>query len=195
MTYCTKCGAKIPDNSKFCPNCGAIIIQNNQKNVPPPPKRSMQKGVIKSLENDVKNILKSKIDESVKNENTTEKLSENIDFPNDTNESLQKHHSRNIWLVLYFIFAFLLAYLFNHQDEIMGMTFFTFVILIAYLIRRKKEKPFNILLKVILILQGILVFSLIMTNLQLAEDSLLQNILLIPFILTIIMLLIKGNKK
>lgn len=32
MKYCDKCGQKLADNSKFCPNCGKRFNCSNQEN-------------------------------------------------------------------------------------------------------------------------------------------------------------------
>ena len=28
--YCSKCGYKVPDGSKFCPNCGAKLVREER---------------------------------------------------------------------------------------------------------------------------------------------------------------------
>ncbi len=33
--FCSKCGAKLPENSKFCPSCGAAAAKNGQSNTNP----------------------------------------------------------------------------------------------------------------------------------------------------------------
>lgn len=101
---------------------------------------------------------------------------------------------------LFPIYIFLnipLFYLNNGYEEISGILIFSAIVLIGYYVRRNKEKPFNILIKIVLVLQLVLVFSTIMMNLEhffINFYSLLWATILILFLISILLLLVKGNK-
>jgi len=39
MVFCQKCGAQLPEGTKFCTNCGAVV-SNQSPSTPPPPTQS-----------------------------------------------------------------------------------------------------------------------------------------------------------
>lgn len=202
MAYCTNCGHQISDTTKFCPNCGVnvnTVTQNKEDAVPPPPKRSVQKGVVKSLKNQTSNYLKKKTKETVK-PNLSKKDQTRKEFSEPTNEieSTEKKDNKiaTKWMIYYFIITIILTSLYGSYEEVQGISIFSIIIIITYFFRRNKDKPFNIVLKIFLVLQVLLVFSTLMTNLQYLENgnSLFATLLLAPLCFVIIMLIIKGNK-
>jgi hypothetical protein len=40
--YCTECGAKIPDDAKFCPFCSKPVITGERRPISPPPMQPYQ---------------------------------------------------------------------------------------------------------------------------------------------------------
>ena len=201
MAYCTNCGTEIKNESKFCPSCGTkTALDANKSKRRPPPKRKMQKGVVKSLQDETTNYVKSKVKETIIQEvpKTKQKLKDDTGSQTlDKNTKTTKKGNKK-WVILYFVFSFSLLYLFNEEDEIIGLAFFSIIVLITYFVRKKKEKPFNIFLKIILSLQVLLSISILMMNLEYMSSngySVLAVLLNTLLIFTIIMLFFKGNKK
>lgn len=200
MPYCINCGNQVDENVKFCPNCGAKLnfnINNTDTEVPPPPKRKMQKGVVKSLQDKIPEIGKriNKEIPDLDSLNKTKKVNEQDEtIPNKTVSSQSKMSVK--WLIVYAIFNFLIYTFYGGEDEVKGIVFFTVITAFMLWFRRNKEKPVNLVLKIILILQAVLTFSVLMTNLQYLENehSLLASILLAPLTFSILMLIFKGNK-
>ncbi len=198
MAYCTDCGTKIEATTKFCPNCGANLKKSTEKKRKPP-KIDMEKGVIKSLKEETSNTIKSKVKKTLTPKIPKEKLTFADTVEQDapkthvekSNEPIQK------WMLFYFIINFILVLLYSGQEEVMGISFFSSIIIIAYWIRRKKEKPLNLVLKIVLILQTLLVVSTLMQNLEYMadnSDSAIAVLLLAIFTFVNIKLLIVKNK-
>ncbi len=199
MSYCVNCGSKIDSTTKFCPSCGEKVVSETQKKRKPP-KMEMDKGVVKSLKEETSNFIKSKVKKTVTPKISKEKLTvadtvtqENYtrSKPINTKNPIQK------WMIFYFVINFILLYLYSGQKEVIGISLFSSIIIISYLIRRKKEKPFNLVLKIVLILQILLVVSTLFQNIEFMADntdSAIAVVLLAAFIFINIKLLIVKNK-
>ncbi len=142
--------------------------------------------------------MKSKAKESLSNNPITGKL-----FKDTSSEIIDKSPSADIkkapirLMGLYLLLSALLLMSGRISEEIVGIEIFSFFILLGYGIRYKREKPFNWLLKIILILQVVLIVSFIMTQGEfLFYDifSILIALSLVALFIVNIMLLIKGNK-
>ncbi len=201
MAYCTNCGNKIKENSKFCPNCGTKIETLDTKiERKPPPKRRMEKGAVKSLKKEIKNTVTSKIENTISNQT----LSKNILNDNDANPKIKDNKAASsLWksakktIIFYLLLSILLLILQQKSDEITGVQYFSIFILVAYAFRHKKEKPFNWLLKILLTLQLILIFSIFMTQLEFFFYNLfsfLAGLTLLGLFIVNLLLLFKGNK-
>jgi uncharacterized Zn finger protein (UPF0148 family) len=200
MPYCINCGTSLNNEIKFCPNCGVKIEANITEKAGKPVKKKMQKGVVKSLQKETSNYVKSKIKETVLQKTPKENLATNNNIKNieteDKNVIKQKKTSKN--LILFYVLLNVLLFSFGlSSDDIMGVKFFSVLILIIYFIRHKKEKPFNWLLKIILGLQAILLLSIFMTQSEYLFAnflSFLTTLSLLGLFIVILLLLFKGNK-
>lgn len=198
MAYCTNCGTENKNNSKFCPNCGTEIAVNSDKSRRrPPPKRKMQKGVVKSIQDETKKYVKSKAEESFTSKIPKEKviksgISETRTIENKTtvSETASSKKTINNWTWIYIIMNGLLILLNIQSDEVMGVLIFSVLILGIVFFRRKNEKPYNWLVKIILVVQLVLLLALIIEDLEYFS---LVTLLLIGVLITNIILLFKGN--
>ena len=198
MPYCSNCGTSLNNKIKFCPNCGvkieAYLTKKTEKSV----KNKMEKGVVKSLQNKTSNYVKSKTKEMVLQKPPKENLATNNDpqIKKEKSDIKTKKDTKNL-IVFYVLLNILLFSFGQGSDDIMGVKFFSVVILIIYFIRHKKDKPFNWLLKIILGLQLILVFSIFMSQSEYLFTnfiSFLTTLSLIGLFIVILLLIFKGNK-
>jgi len=212
MSYCNNCGTKISSNSKFCPNCGnKISIQTEKSKRRSPPKRKMQKGVVKSLQDETPQVMESELKEhffsDIQN-NVEEKLSKftdhnfdgEDDFYEDEIEEKSLKNTKSYKTTLIWIYAILnmsLLSFSNVNEMILGYMFYTVIIIIVIFIRIKKEKTFNWLLKILLVLQILTAMSVIvMSNMEyMFEQPVFVSSILIGLLITKLLMLIKGNSK
>ena len=189
MAFCTHCGSQLIPNAKFCPSCGGNISMSNKK----PKKDShsayheiMHKRVPKSIKDKVKNSITEKTKDFVK-EKTQEFVEESFSNSNDneisaaTNQNtlttdLDKERSKKVkrWMLFYILFNIPLYFINTGDDEVTGVLIFSAAVLVGYLIyalQKKKEKPYHISLKIVLILQSLLAVSGIMSYLEYGTDS------------------------
>lgn len=114
-----------------------------------------------------------------------------------SNQQFAQNEASKKWLLVYIVVNILFV-LFNHgSEEITGILIFSAAIFLIYFIRRKKDKPFNIVLKTLLVLQSILAFSTIMVGLEYITSSAYSMIVfacLALLILVDIKLIFNGNK-
>jgi len=184
MAFCTHCGAQLILNAKFCPSCGEGVPKTNKK--PKKDSRSaydeiMHKRVPKSIKDKVKNTFEEKTQDFIK-EKTQEIIEETISKPKASPKSsvtkqkapatnLDKDLSKKVkkWILYYVLVNIPLYFINTGDDEILGVLIFSVAVLVGYIIyslKKKKEKPYTILLKIILILQGLLAISGIMQRLE-----------------------------
>jgi hypothetical protein len=211
MSYCNKCGTKIPNNSKFCPNCGNKTASNPKKrNRGSAPKREMQKGVVKSLQDNASQSFKKKIKDDFFSDDhraIEEKLSRlkeqqvNVedDFTNEEPVKSKPTRSKayKIKLLLIYIILNVVLYLFSYFNEmIVGYMFYSIIIFIVTLIRIGKEKTFNWVLKLLLLLQIIMGLAVIlMSSVEYEyEQPVSTTAILIGLLITKMLMLVKGNK-
>ncbi len=100
-------------------------------------------------------------------------------------------------MLYYFLLSIIIYFFSSESEEIAGVLFFSGVIILLYLIRMGNEKPISIILKILLVLQGILMLSTIIISLEFIGDS-FSVILSIPTLIALISLavtlIINGNK-
>ena len=194
MAFCTNCGTNNKNNSKFCPNCGTeIAVDSNKSKRRPPPKRKMQKGVVKGIQDETTNFVKSKLKETLIPKAPIEKLTTNTisETQNAENKTTSNKNTINKWTWIYIIFNGLLILLNIQSEEVMGVVVFSVIILAIVFFRRKKDKPYNWIAKIILIIQLVLLFALIVDDLEYFS---LVTLLLIGVFISNVILLFKGNK-
>jgi len=207
MKYCTNCGSVLNDETKFCAGCGEKASLPSEKGKKPSKKKSdtnnMEKGVVKSLKKETSNYVKSKIkntissnpdiSKSIKKSSTLQDVFQS----NPTNKIDSNSNPAKKLMIYYFLLNIPLYFINTSDDEILGILFFSVILLISYFIRIKKEKPFNIILKIIMGLQLLLMFASVMINLENLFSSIASVIAVITLIALIYVtgkLLIKGNK-
>jgi len=207
MKYCTNCGSVLNDETKFCAGCGEKASLPSEKGKKPSKKKSdtnnMEKGVVKSLKKETSNYVKSKIkntissnpdiSKSIKKSSTLQDVFQS----NPTNKIDSNSNPAKKLMIYYFLLNIPLYFINTSDDEILGILFFSVILLITYFIRIKKEKPFNIILKIIMGLQLLLMFASVMINLENLFSSIASVIAVITLIALIYVtgkLLIKGNK-
>ncbi|MEX1383137.1 zinc-ribbon domain-containing protein [Lutibacter sp.] len=222
MAFCTQCGTEIIKGAKFCTGCGASISTLKEdiepdKNKDAAYKDTMHKRVSKSL----KDSLKSSVEEprsagtEAKKfvENEAKKIIEdgfsktNNNAPKPTQEITNKATNKTTsktstkgqkWILFYIIINILLVLFNSGSDEITGVIIFSVIVGVIYFFRKKKEKPFNIIAKIVLVLQAILAFSYIIQLIQFVGADVLFIIVIICLVLLIIInvkLIVSGNKK
>lgn len=204
MSFCTDCGSKLIQNAKFCPSCGANISvpikkeSNKEKNSAYD--EIMHKRVRKSIKDKVQNSVKEKTEEFVKEKTqkfVEEKFSNSKTPPKPTATSqstpttdLDKERSKKVkrWMLFYILFNIPLYFINTGDDEVTGVLIFSAAVLVGYLIyalQKKKEKPYKISLKIVLVLQSLLAVSGIMSYLDGSNESALVAV--ISFALLVIL--------
>ncbi|MDD3357335.1 MAG: hypothetical protein PHP72_10510, partial [Dysgonamonadaceae bacterium] len=97
----------------------------------------------------------------------------------------------NIWTWIYLAINAILIYLGYRNDDVIGVMLFTIVILLLVFIRRNKPKPYNWVVKIVLILQAVV---LIAFTLERIEYLNIITLLMIILFLVNLRLIFKGNK-
>jgi len=207
MQYCSNCGSVLNEGSKFCSGCGNQVTglagEGKKSSKEKTDKPLMEKGVVKSLKKGATNHIKSKIQKPISHKpeiSKRTKIPKNNQKPfqnKSTNEIGKKSNSAKI-LMIYYLFLNIPLYFINtSDDEIIGILFFSAIIMLLFLIRMNKEKPINLILKIILGLQIVLMTASLMINLQKGFSSLTSIIAVITLAFLIYVsgkILLKGNK-
>ena len=119
----------------------------------------------------------------------------------DFNDDISASSFPNNTLVIYFILNFILMMGNSNSDEIMGIFIYTWIVLAIIFFRRHKEKPFNLFLNIFVFLQAVIVLATTMMTLEYVADGanglgvLVQLALLVLLLISIIVLLYKGNRR
>jgi predicted amidophosphoribosyltransferase len=114
-----------------------------------------------------------------------------------SNPQVAKNEPRKKWLLVYIVVNILFVLFNGGSEEITGILIFSVIIFLMYSIRRKKDKPFNIALKILLVLQSILAFSILMAGLEYLTSSAYSLIVFACLALLIVVdikLILNGNK-
>ncbi|MFA5297844.1 MAG: zinc ribbon domain-containing protein [Lutibacter sp.] len=202
MSYCSNCGHSLTEQNKFCPSCGTKVLGVAIKQHLTGYQEKMYKNVAVSLKKEGQNFVTSKAKETLssyaKNKfrttESTQAISE-IFKPErtDTNEekaTMSSTKKLNKWTWIYVILNGLLIYLGYQSGEVIGVLLFSVLILSIIFLRRKKENPYNWLVKIILVIQLIFLVALIVERLTYISTI---TLLLIGLLLTDLILLFKGN--
>jgi len=185
MAYCTNCGSKIIPGSKFCSKCGnEILITSNKTISEKYEKESSSDAELKQSQS----YLTSKI---------KEKPTQNI-----SKEAKVKKYKLAKRLMIYFFLLNIPIYFLNQgNNELLGILVLSVLEVIdflIFLIQKKKEKPFNSVLKIIFTLQILLILSYLIRNFEFIGDSVnsLVAIVILSLLLMVnIVLIAKGNKE
>ena len=100
---------------------------------------------------------------------------------------------------LYIIINILLEKILSFNNEIAGVAIYSLVIIISLYFRKDSKNPYNWFVNILLVLQGVLVFSIIIVALEhINATSIMQWLtlaLLILLFIVIVLLLYKGNRR
>jgi uncharacterized Zn finger protein (UPF0148 family) len=207
MSFCSNCGQKLATQIKFCPSCGTKISGVTSDLTSPQHlkeyQEKMYKNTVISLKDEGRKIIENKAKETFssfakhkfKTSESTQPIAEVFKpaktFNNEVNKPVSSASKINKWTWIYIVINALLVYFGNQLEEIVGVLFFSFFILLIVFIRRKKEKPYNWLVKIILVVQLIFLIALVADRL---ENITVITILLMGLLITNLMLLFNGNK-
>ncbi|MGB4846341.1 MAG: zinc ribbon domain-containing protein [Saprospiraceae bacterium] len=213
MQYCTQCGTVISSQAKFCPSCGLEMsfkspAVKEREQLP----EGMEKGVVKSLQDRSEDISEKQIKESVddlvpkKNAlemNTDDKHRQtgypplpgkHFSQPNEQRHDPDKEAGVSFWIWIYLIFNLVLGYLGYRIVNVMWILAISGFIIIGVWIRKGKLKPYNWLIKILIVGQIIILPELLYPRLQyMVIDAV--TILFVGILILDFLLLFKGNKK
>ena len=208
MKFCPNCGKELPEGVNFCPYCGYKLTKESDEVAKKEKSKKMSKGVTKSLKySDTAKTSETEVHAEKRITGTAsrkEKRSATKTMQEDLESaaigSIGKYSLPNNTIALYFILSFILLMGNVYSDEIMGIFIYTLIVLVIILIRRKKEKPFNWLLNIFIILQEVLVFAVGMMTVEYFEAEVIstdvvQLGLLVFLFVTILIMLYRGNKR
>ncbi len=138
-------------------------------------------------------------DKSTKKDLSQKTLKENLTSAENVtgNQQVAQKEPRKKWLFVYVVVNILFVIFYSGSEEIKGILIFSVLIFFIYSIRKKKAKPFNIFLKILLGLQIILAVSTIMIQLEYIMWSIYSLIVLSCLGLLVfvdIKLIFNGNK-
>ena len=212
MAFCTNCGTENKNNSKFCPNCGTeITVDSHKSRRRPPPKRKMQKGVVKSLQDQVPKTTEKKMKDYFFSDNSDQFVdssppsNQNFDsldgFSEENTDYSQgkekvKDSLKGKLLGFYVILNILLVLFSAGNEMLAGYMIYSLIIIIVISIRIKKEKTFNWVLKILIVLQILSSISILVLSLD-SYSYLLNTIAalaLIGLLVVKVLMLLKGNK-
>jgi len=203
MSFCTNCGTNYSQEAKFCPSCGTKIISQTSNKYLTEYKEKMYKNTVMSLKKEGKSFAEQKAKEalnsllnkkstiSAQTQSTSDVFTPKKKEVYTSSEKESNAGGFTIWTWIYVVINALLVYLGYRIDTILGTLLFSVVILLLIFLRRETPKPYNWLVKIILLLQ------LVYLILVLPEGILYlgwNTLLLILLFITSIMLLFKGNK-
>ena len=206
MQYCTNCGSVLNEGTKFCSGCGDKVSLSGKGKKPSKKKTDnplMEKGVVKSLKKGITNQIKSKIQKPLSHKpdiSRTKKspiTNQDVFHANSTNEIKSGISTAKKLMIYYFLLNIPLYFINTGDDEILGILIFSVIIILMYIRRIKYDKPFNIILKIVIGLQSLLMLASIMINIENLGSSLSSVIALITLIALLFFngkIIAKGNK-
>ena len=147
------------------------------------------------VENKAKEAVLSYTNRKVEATENTSPISEVIK-PATTSNNVSKQpvsstKKLNIWTWIYLAFNLFLMYVGYRSDEVIGVMLFTIVILLFVFLRRNKPKPYNWVVKIILILQAVV---LLVFAIEGFEYFSIITLLMVVLFLVNLRLIFKGNK-
>jgi uncharacterized Zn finger protein (UPF0148 family) len=203
MSYCHQCGQTLALNAKFCPACGAKIIAATKTEKRNEYAQKMYKNVVQSLEKQSKSYVEKQIKNQIDKvlpkagnfSESTQQINE-VFKPTSTHKSTQNTHDISqggidFWTWVYVAINAILLYLGYKSDEVIGVMLFSIIILLLVFLRRDKPKPYNWLVKILLILQALLLLAFAMEKIAYINSIIM---LMLGMILVNLRLIFKGNK-
>ncbi len=197
MSFCSNCGSELLQNQKFCPTCGTTLTAT-ATHAP-----QLHKGESKSLQDQVVKQLKSKannyVEQQVKKivQDTGKEIKNQFDTTRNNVETQTQSMTNeaqggiDLWTWVYVAINAILLYLGYRNDEVIGVMLFSIVILLFVFLRISKPKPYNWLVKILLILQALLLLAFAMEKIEYPNSNVL--LMLLMFVINL-RLIFKGNK-
>lgn len=217
MQYCPQCGTAISTQALFCPSCGLeMSLKNSSEDFQNKPLEKMQKGVTKSLQDQaqefVENQMQQNVNELSKSVNqTTEKwVSEDVNSTHEFDKDpeinqpnkIENSHFQNTkngknyvsyWIWIYLVFNVILAYFGHRIPEVQFTLLLAIFTIIMVWIQKNNPKPYNWLVKILLLLQMAVFVLLEMRWYEFIFQSPTSILIAILFFINFIQLF-KGNK-
>jgi len=203
MPYCKHCGQTLMPNDKFCTSCGTKVSAKSHSEFKNEYAQKMYKNVVQSLEKQGKSYVEKQIKNQIDKvlpkagnfSESTQQISE-VFKPTSTHKPTQNNNAVSqggvdIWTWVYVAINAILLYLGYKSDEVIGVMLFSIIILLLVFLRRDKPKPYNWLVKILLILQALLLLAFAMEKIAYINSIIM---LMLGMILVNLRLIFKGNK-
>lgn len=203
MSYCKNCGQGLSSIDKFCHSCGTKASAFSDKVYRTDYAQKMYKNSVQSLEKEGKSFIEKQIKQQVekivpKTGSITESTQQIQEVFRPTNTSTQTNtkpiesqSGLNIWTWIYLAINAILIFMGYRNDDVIGVMLFTVVILLLVYMRRNKPKPYNWLVKTILILQAVVLLAFIVERIEYLN---IIALLMIVLFFVNMRLIFKGNK-
>ena len=203
MSYCKNCGQAISSIDKFCHSCGTKVSAFSDTVYRKDYAQKMYKNSVQSLEKEGKSFIGKQIKQQVekivpKTGSITESTQQIQEVFRPTNTSTQTNtkpiesqSGLNIWTWIYLAINAILIFMGYRNDDVIGVMLFTVVILLLVYMRRNKPKPYNWLVKTILILQAVVLLAFIVERIEYLN---IIALLMIVLFFVNMRLIFKGNK-
>ncbi|MCC7520897.1 MAG: hypothetical protein IT220_04620 [Flavobacteriaceae bacterium] len=163
----------------------------------------MYKNVVQSLEKQGKSYVEKQIKNHIAKvlpkagnfSESTQQISE-VFKPTNTHKPTQNNNAVSqggvdIWTWVYVGINAFMLYLGYRNDEVIGVMLFSIVILLFVFLRISKPKPYNWLVKILLILQGLLLLAFALEKIE--RPNIMVLLMLFMFAINL-RLIFKGNK-
>lgn len=206
MSYCNNCGQSLLSNELFCHSCGTKVFASSDSGYRKQYAQKMYKNAVQSLEKEGKSFIEKQVKQQIdkiipKPGNITEgtqQLQEVLSPPKPPKPSTQNNTKPiesqggvNIWTWIYLALSLFLMYVGYRSDEVIGVMLFTIVILLFVFLRRNKSKPYNWVVKIILILQAVVLLAFVIEGIE--YFSIITLLMIVLFLINL-RLIFKGNK-
>ena len=202
MSFCSNCGHLLIAQDKFCTSCGSKLFGEVSKHHLSEYQEKMYKNVVISLKKEGQNFATSKAKEAFST--FTKNQFKSIEHPqaisevfkpekrsgNQVKPNVSTASKLNKWTWIYLILNGLLVYLGHQSDQVIGVLIFSVLILGIVFFRRKTEKPYNWLVKILLIIQLVFLVALVAEGIEYISYII---VLFIGLLITDFILLFKGN--
>jgi len=203
MPYCKHCGQTLMPNDKFCTSCGTKVSAKSHSEFKNEYAQKMYKNVVQSLEKQGKSYVEKQIKNQIDKvlpkagnfSESTQQISE-VFKPTSTHKPTQNNNAVSqggvdIWTWVYVGINAFMLYLGYRSDEVIGVMLFSIVILLFVFLRISKPKPYNWLVKILLILQGLLLLAFALEKIE--RPNIMVLLMLFMFAINL-RLIFKGNK-
>ena len=193
MSYCNNCGQSLLSNELFCHSCGTKVFASSDSGYRKQYAQKMYKNAVQSLEKEGKSFIekqvKQQIDKIIPKPGSPPKPPK----PSTQNNTkpIESQGGVNIWTWIYLALSLFLMYVGYRSDEVIGVMLFTIVILLFVFLRRNKPKPYNWVVKIILILQAVVLLAFVIEGIE--YFSIITLLMIVLFLINL-RLIFKGNK-